>query len=321
MNINKEIWIVAEQHQNMIIPVTYQLISKANTIKGDKKVVVILFETSKQTLENLIKNYGPDEIIVIKNDKLLEAPDSLIADLLAQLNHLRKPNSILFGATVVGRSVSPRLQAKLRTGLTADCLDLSFEDDLLIQTKPSYGDNVMCEIVCPNNLPQMATVRPNIFIAKKETKDVVITEIKDLLFKTNNAITVRTETPLLSKSDNLVNASKVIAIGRGIAQKDEIDLAYQLANKLGAKVGVTRPLTDLAQFSVDDQIGQSGSSISPKFLLTLGIHGAAQFTSGIGKSNIIVAVNTNPKAPIFDSADYSYVGDAAEFVKELLKAL
>ncbi|MDD2469531.1 MAG: hypothetical protein PHI22_01180, partial [Bacilli bacterium] len=143
MNKHKEIWVIAEVHQNMVQPVTHQLITKANSIKGDKKVVVVLFEDKHQLLEEHIKKYGPDEIITIKDQRLTEAPDSLIADLIAQLNEQRKPNSILFGATVIGRSISARLQAKLLTGLTADCLDLSFEDDLLIQIETDPGVNIM----------------------------------------------------------------------------------------------------------------------------------------------------------------------------------
>jgi len=320
--VNKDIWIYAEQHQQMVQPVTYQLITKANAIKNDKKVVVVLFETPEKNLEEDIKLYGPDEIIVIKDKRIKDAPDSLIADLIAQLSKQRKPNSILFGATVIGRSISARLQAKLLTGLTADCLDLSFEDDLLIQTKPSYGDNIMCEIICPHHFPQMATVRPNIFVAQKtKNNEVTITEVKNLKFKENTNIKVNEERPLLSKSDSIANANRVIAVGRGMSHPDGIQLAFKLATKLGAKIGVTRPLTDLAPFSVDDQIGQSGSSIAPKFLLTLGVHGAVQFTTGIGKADVSVAVNNNPKAPIFDVVDYSFVGDAQAFAEAFLKII
>lgn len=319
---HQEIWIVAEQHSNMIQPVTYQLISKANQIKGNKKVVVILFETPEQKLEEDLKRFGPDEIIIIRDEKFLVAPDSLIADLIAQLDKKRSPNSILFGATVIGRSVSARLQAKLLTGLTADCLDLSFEDDLLIQIKPSYGDNIMCEIICPDHFPQMATVRPNIFVANEEKNDnTIITEIKDLVIKDNNRIKVNKEKPLLSKSDSIANANIVVALGRGMSSNHSINITKELSSRLGAKIGVTRPMTDVEPFTVDDQIGQSGSSISPNFLLTLGVHGAVQFTTGIGKAKLIVAVNNNSKAPIFDVADYSYTGDATDFVEALLNII
>ena len=320
--IHKNIWIVAEHHQDIIQPVTKQLITKANQIKENKKVIVVLFQTKEQTLEQQLINYGPDEIITVCDDRLKEAPDSLIADLLSQLNHKYQPNSMLFGATVIGRSISARLQAKLLTGLTADCLDLKFEDDLLIQIKPSYGDNIMCEIVCPNNFPQMATVRPNVFIATEtQSNDTKITIVDDLNFKESKRITVYEEIPLLSKSDSIANADRVIALGRGMSGEEHILKANLLATKLGAKIGVTRPLTDLPPFSVDDQIGQSGSSIAPKLLITLGVHGAVQFTSGITKSHYIVAINNNPKAPIFDVADYSYIGDAKTFVEALLRLI
>ena len=319
---HKNIWIVAEHHQDIIQPVTKQLITKANQIKDNKKVTVILFQTKEQKLEQQLLNYGPDEIITVCDDRLKEAPDSLIADLLSQLNHKFQPNSILFGATVIGRSISARLQAKLLTGLTADCLDLKFEENLLIQIKPSYGDNIMCEIVCPNNYPQMATVRPNVFMAtenqNKETKVVIM---NDMNFKEDKRITVYEEIPLLSKSDSIANADRVIALGRGMSGEEHINKASRLATKLGAKIGVTRPLTDLPSFSVDDQIGQSGSSIAPKLLITLGVHGAVQFTTGITKSKYIVAINNNPKAPIFDIADYGFVGDAKSFVEALLKLI
>lgn len=314
----QDIWVVAEHHNNIVAPVTYQLITKANKIKDNKKVVVVLFETTRQELEKEIIKYGPDEIIIINDNKLKEAPDSLIAELLAKLSDQLKPNSILFAATVIGRSISARLQAKLQTGLTADCLDLSFEEDLLIQTKPSYGDNIMCEIICPNNFPQMATVRPNIFVANKQEREVKITHVKDFKIVPRNRITVYEEKPFLSKSDSIAGAKLVIALGRGFK---DFEKANELASKIGAKIGVTRPLTDQHNFKVEDQIGQSGSSIAPKLLITLGVHGAVQFTSGIERSNYIIAVNKNPKAPIFDKADYGFVGDANEFVEELNKII
>lgn len=318
---HKDIWVIAEHHQDMVQPVTYQLITKANQIKGDKRIVVILFQTKEQSLEKDIIKYGPDEIIIVENDKMKDAPDALIADLLAQLDKRYAPNSVLFGATVIGRSISARLQAKLQTGLTADCLDLSFEEDLLIQTKPSYGDNIMCEIICPNHFPQMATVRTNIFVAELNDNKVKITKEKDLKFESHNRIQVYEEKPLLSKSDSIANANRVIALGRGMSSQCGIEISRELASKLGAKIGVTRPLTDLKPFSVDDQIGQSGSSIAPKLLITLGVHGAVQFTTGIGKAEYVVAVNNNPKAPIFNEADYSFIGDATDFVEALLKII
>ncbi|EDP68346.1 Electron-transferring flavoprotein large subunit [Carnobacterium sp. AT7] len=319
---SQEIWVYAEKHVGIIQPVTYQLITKANEIAGDKKVVVILFESEDQKLEEAIKEYGPDEIIVVKDNRLENAMDSEIASLMAELAERRQPNSILFGATVVGRSIAPRLQAKLNTGLTSDCLNLSFDSDLLVQTKPSYGDNIMCEIISPNHRPQMASVRPNTFEAKKSSsKTVEVTEINDLTFKEAARVKIIEETPLISKSDSIANADRVIALGRGSIDDKELALAEELARKLGAKIGVTRPLTDHPRFSGEDQIGQSGNTIAPKILINLGIHGAVQYTTGIENAELVISVNKDSEAPIFNYSDFSYVGNSADFLKEFLKVI
>ncbi|SEK18044.1 electron transfer flavoprotein alpha subunit apoprotein [Carnobacterium iners] len=319
---DQEIWVYAEKHVGMIQPVTYQLITKAKEIANDKKVVVILFEATDKNLEDKIKEYGPDEIVIVKDDRLKDATDSEIASLMAELADRRKPNSILFGATVVGRSIAPRLQAKLNTGLTSDCLNLAFDDDLLVQTKPSYGDNIMCEIICPKHRPQMASVRPNTFEAKKNlSQSVRVTEINDLFFKKAERIKIVEETPLLSKSDSIANADRVIALGRGAADEKAVFLAEELARKLGAKIGVTRPLTDHPKFSGDDQIGQSGNTIAPKLLVNLGVHGAVQYTTGIGSAELVVSINKDPEAPIFNYSNYSYVGDSVSFLESFLKVV
>lgn len=319
---SQEIWIYAEKHVGIIQPVTYQLITKAKEIADDKKVVVILFEAVDKRLEENIKEYGPDEIVVVRDDRLKDATDSEVASLMAELANRRQPNSILFGATVVGRSIAPRLQAKLNTGLTSDCLDLAFDSDLLVQTKPSYGDNIMCEIICPNHRPQMASVRPNTFEAKKiSNQSVTVTEVDDLIFKESERVKITEETPLLSKSDSIANADRVIALGRGAVDEKTIKLAEELARKLGAKIGVTRPLTDHPKFSGDDQIGQSGNTIAPKVLINLGIHGAVQYTTGIGNAELVISVNKDSEAPIFKYSDYSYVGDSADFLEGFLKVV
>ncbi|WP_208559545.1 electron transfer flavoprotein subunit alpha/FixB family protein [Marinilactibacillus kalidii] len=318
----QEIWVYAEKHVGIIQPVTYQLITKAKKIAKGKKVVVVLFEAMNSKLEEDIKAYGPDEIMVVRDDRLKDATDSEIASLMTVLAERHQPNSILFGATVVGRSIAPRLQAKLNTGLTSDCLDLSFEEDLLIQTKPSYGDNIMCEIICPNHRPQMASVRPNTFKAEKVTDArVVVTEVTDLPFKEAPRVNIIEETPLLSKSDSIAKADRVIGLGRGASDDKVITLAEELARKLGAKIGVTRPLTDHAKFSGEDQIGQSGNSIAPKLLINLGVHGAVQYSTGIENAAMVISVNKDAKAPIFKYSDFSYVGNSKDFLEGFLKVI
>lgn len=317
MEKTPEIWIFAEKRLAAIEPTTFQLITKAKAVAPNFKTVAVLLETPEENLEESLKEYGPDKILVIKDTRLNQPADSEQADLLAQLAKRYQPNSFLFGATITGRSIAPRLQAKLQTGLTADCLDLYFEEEQLVQVKPSYGDNIMCEILCPDRRPQMATVRPNTFTAKKAAGKVDVEIVEDLEFHPSAGITIEAEHVILSNSDNIANAKRVIALGRGAADDQSIQLAEELAGKLGAKVGVSRPLTDKPQFNVDDQIGQSGNTIAPSFLINLGISGAVQYVSGIENTDIIVSVNTDKQAPIFKVSDYCFLGDAKTFLTEL----
>lgn len=315
---NNELWVYVEHHLGQIEPVSFQLISKARAIAGKMKVVAILLETPQDNFEDILAEYGPDQILMVKNSRLKYRDEMLEADLLAQLANRYAPNSILLGATVYGRSLSPRLQGKLQTGLTADCLDLAYEDDLLIQIKPSFGDNIMCEIVTPSHCPQMATVRPNIFKAiKVSNSKSTLNEVNDLTFSLRNDYQIIEELPIIKKGVSLAEAERVIGIGRGIYSEATIPLIEEVAKKLGAHIGVTRPLTDNTVFSVLDQIGQSGQTISPKFLLNLGIHGAAQYVAGIKKAGLVISINTNPECPILEISDYHFTGDALSFVKEL----
>lgn len=323
MELLKENWIFAEVDLNKVNPITYQLITKMNQV-SNLPVTVVLIEGSNESLEDDIKEYGPDKIITIKNDQLAQGNDLEMTNALDTLiDKTGRPNSFVFAATVVGRSLAPRLQARLRTGLTADCLDLHFEDDdTLVQTKPSYGDNIMCEIVVPNHRPQMATVRSNVFEAKKfnnpSTKVINITNLKVVK---DNQLTILSKPLPQESAESITEASRIVAIGRGDKTEENLTNAKRLADKLHAVIGVTRPLTDLDEFDINDQIGQSGQSVSPDILINLGISGAVQYTAGISNAKTIVSANTDKDAPIFKYSDYYYVGNAEEFSKALERAL
>ncbi|KRL93455.1 electron transfer flavoprotein subunit alpha/FixB family protein [Levilactobacillus hammesii] len=313
-----ELWVIAERRLDHIEPTTQQLITKAKGLAGDHfKTVVILLEATNDHLEDELKAYGPDEIRVVRDDRFPTATDAEHADALEQLVTKYQPNSILFGATITGRSIAPRLQAKLRTGLTADCLDLRFDDDTLVATKPSYGDNIMCEIICPDHRPQMATVRPNTFVANTAEGAATVTT-DTITFHPVDRLQVKAATPVVNTATTVGDASRVVALGRGAASAATIDTATQLAEKFGGRIGVSRPLTDQERFNHDDQIGQSGNTIHPELILTFGVSGAVQFLVGMQDSQTIVAVNSDKDAPIFDVADYGYVGDAQAFMSALL---
>lgn len=314
-----ELWVVAERRLDHIEPTTQQLITKANQLAGDRfHVVAVLLEATNDHLESELKPYGPDEIRIVRDDRFPTATDAEIADALQQLNEQDHPNTVLFGATITGRSIAPRLQAKLQTGLTADSLDLRFDDDLLVATKPSYGDNIMCEIICPDRRPQMATVRPNTFVAQPQTRDVQVTSAS-IIFHPVTRLQVTAATPVVNTATTVGDASRVVALGRGAASATTVTSATQLAEKLGGRIGVSRPLTDQDRFTHDDQIGQSGNTIHPDLILNFGISGAVQYLVGMQDSQTIVSVNSDANAPIFAASDYGYVGDAQAFMTALLR--
>lgn len=318
MAVIKENWVFAETELDKVNPVTYQLITKMKQISHDP-LVVILIEKTSANLEQAITEYGPDKILVIKDDDLVAGDDLELTNALDNLiKKLGIPNTLVFPATVFGRSVAPRLQARLRTGLTADCLDLKFEGELLVQTKPSYGDNIMCEITIPNHQPQMVTARPNVFAAEKVANpQTEIEEIKDLNWEKDTQLTVVSENLPKETSDDVSQANRVVALGRGDKAESGIEMAESLAQKLHATIGVTRPLTDLDKYTVKEQIGQSGQTIAPDLLINLGISGAVQYTAGINNAKVVVSANTDANAQIFKSSDYYFVGNAYEFSKAL----
>ncbi|WP_422804424.1 electron transfer flavoprotein subunit alpha/FixB family protein [Streptococcus sp. FT1-55] len=243
--------------------------------------------------------------------------DSVIANFLAQFAEERHPNSFLFGATVLGKAIAPRVQAKLKTGLTADCLDIKFEDDILVQTKPSYGDNIMCEMIYPNYRPQMATIRPGVFNKVEGTFVAPETTTLESHLSVKKWIRNIKMIPVEQQTKGISDAKKIIGLGRGATDTETIKIAFEVANKINAQVGVTRPLTELDIYSIENQIGQSGHTVKPNVIINLGIQGASQYTTGMDKADLIISVNSDRNAPIFDISDYAYVGDVKEFLTEL----
>lgn len=321
MTRTNAIWVVAERAIGRIQPVTFQLITKARQIANGRPVVAILLEGDDDSFEQQLADYGPDEIIRVRDAKLKRASDRTMADVITALARAERPDSVLFAATPQGRSVAPRVQTQLTTGLTADCLDLRYDDNLLVAVKPSYGDNVMCEITCPQARPQMVSVRPNTFAAERVTNSQTVIRDDDVPVSASVGDTIIDEHVAVSTATGVNGARKVLSLGRGAASDQTVALARQIAAKLGASVGVSRPLTDRDDFSVEQQIGQSGNTIAPELLINVGISGATQYLVGIDQSKLIISVNRDANAPIMAQSDYVYVGDADAFLKSLAKRL
>jgi electron transfer flavoprotein alpha subunit len=325
MNDNDNIWVFAEQSGGRLAGVTLELLAKARELErktGGSVAAVLLGDDLGEIASELLA-YGADAVIEAASPNLRDYKPVPYARALQSLVEKHSPSILLFGATTLGRDLAPRLQAKLLTGLTADCLDLDMDENgLLVQTKPSYGDNVMCQIVCPDTRPQMATVRPKVFSPMERIENPsgqVIREEINVPDDEHYQVIGRSAANICETS--VADADRLVCLGRGACGEGAVEAARALAGELCAAIGVTRPLTDSGQFTHDDQIGQSGTTVKPKLIINFGISGAVQYTVGMQNSELIVSVNKNEDAPIFGVSHYGYAGDAAEFMTAFLEAL
>lgn len=316
--MRRKIWIYAQQQDNRLTAATYQLITHVRT--WQQELSVILFEQPQQHLEQQLAGYGVQNVLTYHYQQYLD--DVQKATLLAQLVHQYQPDICLFSADDEGRAIAPHVQVLLNVGLTADCVDLKYQDGQLLQYKPSYGDDVICEII-DLQTPQMATVRPGMFIAQRLPNNDAMPNVSDidtLLLPANHMHLVH-EHPLHSQPVDVAQAQRIIAIGRGASDDESVALAKQLAAKLDAVVMTSRPASLLPGFGQAHQIGLTGNTVSPDWLLTLGISGSTQFLAGVKNVHTLVAVNTDAHANILNYADYQFIGDAKQFMQACLTQL
>ncbi len=319
------IWVFAEQQNGKVLPVVYELLSKGKDLaleKGCKLTALIFGEDIKSNIQGLF-SYGADQVIVCEDLALAKNIDENYIGLFDILINKYKPEILLFGATGFGRSIAPRVAGRVKTGLTADCtkLEIDKETGLLHQTRPAFGGNLMATIICPNHRPQMATVRPGVMVAQEikdcSQGDIITVSMPEI--KYNNVEVL--EEILSHEIDTIADAEVIVSVGRGIGSQKNIELANRLAELIGGTIGVTRPLVDIGWSSYKSQIGQTGSSVAPKLLIACGISGAIQHLAGISNAETIIAINSDPEAPIFSVADYKVVGDCVEIIKKLISNL
>ncbi|MFX0023855.1 MAG: FAD-binding protein [Candidatus Hermodarchaeota archaeon] len=320
----KGVWVIAEHYKNEINPVAFQLLGKGRELSDLLEVklfLVILGGEFDEELENFI-HYGADEIIYVKSSKLRHYYSDLYVQALTELIQINKPEIVLIGATPTGRDFAPRMAKRLNAGLTADCtgLDIDLYTRNLLQTRPTFGGNIMATIRTPNSRPQIATVRPGTFKALENVKrKAKITKInynfkeKDSVSKIIKVITKHKE------QVNLEDANIIVAGGRGVGSKENFKIIEKLAEVLGAELGGSRVTVELNWLSQDRQIGQTGKTVTPKLYIACGISGAIQHLVGMQNSEIIVAINKDPNATIFTIAHYGIVGDLHEIVPTLIK--
>lgn len=318
--------VFAEQQGGKIQPVTFELIGKArklaDAISQPVYSVFIGGDDAFEKAHELCK-YGADKVFVYA-DKALEAfkLDSYAA-VIKSFADTVMPTAILVGATTVGRQLAPRVAAKLKTGLTADCTELEIESNTdLIQIRPAFGGNIMARIHTPNNRPQMATVRPSVMETPEAIKGFEGTvercNITDEMRK--SGVSVLNTVPKRQQAF-IEEADIIVAAGRGIKKKEDLQMVERLADLLGGQLAGTRPMIESGMIEAKRQIGLSGRTVRPKVIITCGISGAIQFVAGMNNSDTIIAINSDPEAPIFKAAHYGIVGDIYKILPQLIEKL
>ncbi len=322
----KGVWVVAEHHDGEVHSVSFELLGAGRQL-ADKLAVelaAIIIGDQLQDAANQLIGYGADRVYLLEHPNLAVFNDESHANVLTELIQQRKPDIVLAGATAMGRSFIPRVAVAVRTGLTADCTGLDIGDDgLLYQTRPAFGGNVMATILCPNRRPQMATVRP--MVMKKLAFDSARQGVVEAFSPSQEAIASRVQVletiTQPQETARLTEANVVVTGGRGLQKAQNFKVLEELALLIDGAVGATRSVVDEGWMSYSHQVGQTGKTVSPKLYLACGVSGAIQHVVGMQGSEIIVAVNKDPNAPIFDVVNYGVVADLFEFLPALVKKL
>ncbi|MFH1014490.1 MAG: FAD-binding protein [Nitrospirota bacterium] len=321
----KGIWVFAEQREGSIASVSLELLGAGRKLADELKTELsaVLFGAAEKDANELIK-WGADKVYHSGNAVFEKFNDEPYSRLLVNLINEHKPAIVLAGATPIGRSFIPRVAANLRTGLTADCTSLGIDKDTgnLLQVRPAFGGNIMATILCPNHRPQIATVRPRVMKKSeynpKKKGGIISVKAEDLICRTKVIDTVKETSEYRV---NLQEADIIIAGGRGLGDAKGFNLLFELAKILDGAVAASRAAVDEGWIQYSHQVGQTGKTVCPKIYIACGISGAVQHLVGMQSSDIIIAINKNPEAPIFNVATYGIVGDIYEVLPLLIKKL
>jgi electron transfer flavoprotein alpha subunit len=320
--MHKNIWVFCEQRDGEIQNVALELLGVARELSsktGEKVGAILLGSNIKDKAQDLIA-YGADEVHVVDDKCLGMYLTETYATAVTQIAKEYKPSVILFGATSIGRDLAPRLSARLKTGLTADCTQLEADEEgNLFMTRPAFGGNLFATIICPDHRPQMSTVRPGV-MKKLERDDSRTGAIVEETIEWGDApvVTIVEEVKETQSVEKIEEAKILVSVGRGVK---DVCPAYDLAKKVKGTVSCSRSLVDSGVVEQCRQVGQTGKTVRPSAYLSFGISGAIQHLAGMEESEFIVAVNTDKSAPIFKVANLGIVADAKEVIKELNKLL
>lgn len=327
--IDKDEWkgilVFVEHIDGIVHPVTLELIGKARELAAKiQHPVYCLFMGSGILIEaEKLLNFGVDKIFSYDDERLRYYRSDVYTNVFEDCINKIKPSIVLVGATSIGRSLAPRVSARFRTGLTADCTGLDIRNNTdLVQTRPAFGGNIMAQIITPNSRPQFATVRYKVMekatCSGKPVGTIVQMRINKNVLKSN--INVLSVTPK-EKMPSISDAEILVAGGRGLKDQKDLALLEELAMHLGGQIAVSRPLVEAGWASYTKQIGLSGRTVKPRLIITCGISGAVQFTASMNMSEYIFAINKDKNAPIFKVAHYGIVGDLYEVIPRLVEKL
>jgi len=321
----RNVAVYIEQMEGNIHPVSLELLGKSREIAdkiGQKVTGIFIGNDIIDKAEELL-HYGIDEVFCYGAPWLEHFLIEPYANVFADFIYKNKPSVILVGATVVGRSLAPRVAARFRTGLTADCTKIDIKENTdLIQIRPAFGGNIMAQINTPNNRPQIATVRYKIFDAPVRSQEKSgIVNMCSLNEDWKESRITQIEAFKKEKSPSISDADMIVAIGRGVKSKKDLDMIYRLAKALNAEVAGTRPVIESGMLDPSRQIGLSGRAVKPKLIITIGVSGSVQFKAGMEGSSCIVAINSDENAQIFNFCNYAIVGDLYEIVPLLTKKI
>ena len=334
----KGVYVFAEQVDNKLSGIAFELLGKAKDLAADlnAEVAAVLIGSDVKGLADELAAYGADKVIVVDDPELKEYRTEPYAHALASVIEKYKPEIMLVGATAIGRDLGPRVSARVQTGLTADCTQLEIGDfpinpvagkeqkhNQLLMTRPAFGGNTIATIACPDNRPQMATVRPGVMqkIAKIEGAKANVEEFNPGFTPDNKYVEIMEVVKSVSETVDIMDAKILVSGGRGVGSAENFKILEDLAEALGGEVSCSRAVVDNGCKPKDLQVGRTGKTVRPQVYFAIGISGAIQHVAGMEESDLIIAINKDETAPIFDVADYGIVGDLNKIVPELTKQI
>ena len=337
----KGVYIYAQQVDNKLSDIAFELIGKAKELAADLNtdVTAVLLGSNVKGLADELGEYGADKVIVVDNPALETYRTEPYAQALVSVVEEYKPEILLVGATAIGRDLGPTVSARVATGLTADCTKLEIGDfplvavpgkeseqkhNQLLMTRPAFGGNTIATIACPDNRPQMATVRPGVMqkLPKEAGRKAEVIEFNPTLEENNRYVEILNVVKAVGNVENIMDAKVLVSGGPGVGSAENFEMLRDLASCFnGGMVSCSRAVVENGWLPADYQVGQTGKTVRPQIYFAVGISGAIQHVAGMEESDLIIAINKDEDAPIFDVADYGLVGDLNKIVPQLVEAL